>query len=143
MKEDNVFFLRLGARVNKIVTSNCRGYFYRLREGSAIHTRREVGEAESFIRELAKVQGEWRGSGVSWDEVRRYFGRLFGWDFVLWAREHGEKGAAYRDLWRSLVASGDINLRGVNWWWRPGLYLWLKYDSLLVHNIVKRIRDKM
>ena len=136
MKEDNLFFLELARRIDKLVECDVRGYFYRMREGSAIHVPRRIGEAETFLSEALAIERRWEESGVDMREVRRGFGRLLGWDFVHWARERGEKDSEYRRLWREAVKKGEIDVGGAMPWWRPGLRWWLMTDGLWLHRVV-------
>lgn len=134
IKEDMVFLLTIVSRINEIVAVQCRGYVYRLREGSALHQFRRAEDSAQFFKAIEFLCKEDRS-------------RILGRDLLQWISERDWSvdydGATcpLRQLWRNAQIRGEINIAGVKWWWRPGVYWWMMAGNLSMLHITSRIRD--
>lgn len=123
IKEDIVFFTKLAERLNRAVEIEYRGYFYRRREGSALRSFRRVEDSVRFFEEMVRFD-------------RFEASRAIGHDLIQWMQERdwscGYDGfqCPLRAVWCQAIADGQLDFRGIRWWWRGGIRYWLRTGSL-------------
>lgn len=123
IKEDVVFFSELALRLDHAVETSAQGYFYRLRNGSALRQPRRVEDALAFCEAMRPF-------------ARGPMSRAIGYEVLQWAAERdwsqGYEGSScpLRAFWKDGVATGRIDLGSIHWWWRLGLGVWMRTGRL-------------
>lgn len=137
INEDTVFFLELSEHLVHVVEVDYTGYFYRRRDGSALRSYRRVEDSVCFFETMIGFNN------------RFYASRALGYDLVQWMEERdwsqGYNGATcpLRNAWRKAIENGQLDMRGIRWWWRPGIRQWLKTGSLNRLRVIKKKRVQL
>lgn len=124
-KEDVVFFTALALKTSRIVLANENGYNYRKREGSAISVNITDEDCSRFYKEMMRLR-----------LPRDDFGRAVGYDLILWVKGrdwrngYDPRRCPVLSFWRKEIDAGRLKISDVRWWWRFGLYRWLKTGDL-------------
>lgn len=124
-KEDVIFFTALAMKTNNIALVSESGYHYRRREGSAISLKITNEDSLRFYKELSRL-------GVPRDD----FGKAIGYDLVLWVKGrdwscgYRAQGCPVLAFWRKEIEAGILKYSDVRFWWRLGLWRWVKFGDL-------------
>lgn len=124
-KEDVIFFTALAMKTNNIALVSESGYHYRVREGSAISLKISNEDSLRFYKELSLL-------GVPRDD----FGKAIGYDLVLWVKgrdwssEYKSQGCPILAFWREGLKIRLLKYSDVRFWWRLGLWRWVKSGDL-------------
>ena len=120
IKEDILFFLSLSQRAGCIAYARFPGYFYTVRNGSALRRTGLFPARMHFLEELAKFP----------PSARKAISRSASWDLLHWLEERfppdAAENAAFLAYWRRLRAEGRISLRDIYPYWALAVWLWLK-----------------
>ena len=120
IKEDILFFLSLSLRVGHIAYGAFPGYFYTIREGSALRRAGLFPARMRFLEELVKLPSS----------AHKAISRSAFWDLLHWLEERcppdAAENAAFLAYWRRLRAEGRVSLRDIYPYWALAIWLWLK-----------------
>ena len=137
-KEDVVFLAELSLKKPRLAVVRERGYNYRSRDESAIASPITGEDARRFFVEIARLER----LGLP----REAAAQALGYDLVLWVKNRKRKDAQVLDqhavlqLWREGVKTGRLKYSDLRFWWRPGLWWWLRTGSLRVFDITMPLR---
>lgn len=138
IKEDVVFFTELALKTEKILRVEEAGYNYRQRPGSALNQYMRDSDCVSFWNEMSKLRLS-----------REEFGASIGRDLIIWVKDrdwHGQYAAdqcRVLKIWRENVQCGKLRISDVRWWWRLGLWVWLKTGKIWMFRFTMYLRLKI